>query len=86
MAKITLKQIRKELDELMKEKKKGLTSSKEINLAVNRARFEINLKYGKNWRERFKTNHKKSYDFSKPSQAQDLGDEWDHYAWTADDY
>lgn len=29
---------------------------------------------------------KPSYDFSKPSQAQDLGDEWEHYAWSSDDY
>lgn len=31
-------------------------------------------------------HRKENYDFSKPSQAQDLGDEWDHYAWSADDY
>jgi hypothetical protein len=30
--------------------------------------------------------HKRNYDFSKPSQAQDLGDEWSDYAWSADDY
>lgn len=29
---------------------------------------------------------KSSYDFSKPSQAQNLGDEWSDYAWSADDY
>lgn len=86
MPKITLKQIRKELDDLMRENKKGLTSKKEINLALNKARYEINLKYGKNWRQRFSTNHKKSYDFDKPAQAQHLGPEWDHYAWSADDY
>lgn len=87
MAKITLKQIRKELDLLIIEKKKGCTTNKEINLALNRARYEINLKYGKNWRQRFQHNHKKKpYDFSKPYIAQDLGDEWDDYAWSADDY
>lgn len=86
MAKITLKSIRKELELLMREKKKGLTSQKEINNAVNRARQEINVKYGTNWRQRFKTNHKQSYDFDKPSMAQDLGPEWDDYAWGADDY
>lgn len=26
------------------------------------------------------------YDFNKPYQAQDLGDEWDDYPWSADDY
>lgn len=29
---------------------------------------------------------KGGYDFSKPAQAQDLGDEWDDYAWSGDDY
>ena len=87
MAKITLKQIRKELDILIKEKKKGCTTNKELNLALNSARHEINLKYGKNWRQRFQTNKKqKSYDFSKPYQAQDLGEEWDDYAWSGNDF
>jgi hypothetical protein len=27
-----------------------------------------------------------NYDFQKPSQAQELGDEWDHYAWSEKDY
>jgi hypothetical protein len=31
-------------------------------------------------------NHKSNYDFNKPFQAQDLGDEWDDYAWGANDY
>ena len=26
------------------------------------------------------------YDFSKPSSAQNLGDEWSDYAWSGDDY
>lgn len=26
------------------------------------------------------------YDFSKPFFAQDLGDEWDDYCWSADDF
>lgn len=86
MPKITAKQISKELDLLVAEKKKGLTSEKEINLALNRARYEINLKYGKNWRQTFKSGHHKSYDFSKPFQAQDLGDEWSDYAWSANDF
>lgn len=35
-----------------------------------------------------KNNSAKSdnYDFSKPYQAQELGDEWSDYAWSADDY
>jgi len=86
MAKITLKQIRKELDALIREKKKGLTAPKEINLALNRARHEINLKYGKDWRNRFAIQKRQSYDFDKPYQAQDLGDEWSDYAWSANDF
>ena len=31
-------------------------------------------------------HYKKDYDFNKPSFAQELGDEWDYYAWTADDF
>lgn len=27
-----------------------------------------------------------NYNFAKPSDAQDLGDEWDHFAWTESDY
>lgn len=31
-------------------------------------------------------NRVKGYDFKKPFIAQDLGDEWDDYAWSADDF
>lgn len=31
------------------------------------------------------TTKKDNYDYSKPFHAQELGDEWDHYAWSADD-
>jgi hypothetical protein len=27
-----------------------------------------------------------NYNFDKPYQAQDLGDEWSDYAWSADDF
>jgi hypothetical protein len=36
-----------------------------------------------------KTNpgaHKRNYDFDKPYQAQDLGDEWSDYAWGGNDF
>lgn len=33
-----------------------------------------------------KINKGSNYDFSKPYQAQDLGDEWSDYAWSADDF
>lgn len=28
----------------------------------------------------------KNYNFMRPIDAQNLGEEWDHYAWSADDY
>jgi uncharacterized protein YlxW (UPF0749 family) len=45
-------QIRKELAILINEKKKSCKNEKEINQSVNDARKEINLKYGKGWRDR----------------------------------
>lgn len=45
------KEIRKELAILIKEKLKLCTTEKEENVAVGTARQEINLKYGKGWRE-----------------------------------
>ncbi len=33
-----------------------------------------------------KLNKTHNYDFSKPYIAQDLGDEWSDYAWSADDF
>lgn len=33
-----------------------------------------------------KQKAKGSYDYTKPSQAQNLGDEWSDYAWSADDF
>lgn len=43
--------IRKELAILIKERTKDLPTQKEKNKAVNDCRQEINLKYGKGWRE-----------------------------------
>ncbi len=45
------KVIRKELAILIKEKQKTCKTEKEKNKAVDDARQEINLKYGKGWRE-----------------------------------
>lgn len=42
--------IRKELALLIKKKQAACTTEKQKNHAVNEARREINLKYGKNWR------------------------------------
>ena len=44
------KAIRKELAILIKQKLKLCTTKKEENVAVENARQEINLKYGKGWR------------------------------------
>lgn len=47
----SVNQIRQELAILIKEKNKLCTTDKEKNKAVDTARQEINLKYGKGWRE-----------------------------------
>ena len=83
--KLTTGKIRRELAILIEEKKKSCTTEAEVNHAINQARREINTKYGKDWREKYPTAGG-GYDFSKPSCAQGLGDEWDHYPWSADDY
>jgi len=44
-------EIRKELAILIKEKHKSCETQAERNKAVNDARYEINKKYGKGWRE-----------------------------------
>lgn len=31
-------------------------------------------------------NKRSNYNFQRPSDAQHLGDEWDDYAWSADDF
>lgn len=33
-----------------------------------------------------KKNNSSNYDFNKPFFAQNLGDEWDDYCWSADDF
>ncbi len=47
------KAIRKELAILIKIKHESCTTEKEKNKAVEKARQEINLKYGKGWREQY---------------------------------
>jgi len=32
------------------------------------------------------STNNKSYDFNKPSQSQNLGDEWSDYAWSGNDF
>jgi len=46
--------IRKELAILIKEKQSLCTTEQEKSQALNEARKEINLKYGKGWRETWK--------------------------------
>lgn len=88
--KLTTGKIRYELAILIQEKQKTCVTDQEKNHAVTLARQEINTKYGIGWRDKYDprlaTMHKQGYDFSKPYQAQDLGDEWSDYAWSADDY
>lgn len=60
---MTVRSIRKELAILIESKKNGTTDQKEINIAVETARQEINAKYGKGWRESYPSgNRPKSYD------------------------
>lgn len=77
--------IRKELALLIKEKKKSCKTEKEENKAVNLARQEINVKYGKDWRSKEAI---KSYQRNPQHIGTDIpdGDEWYHYAQTADDF
>jgi hypothetical protein len=73
--------IRKELALLIKEKQANCKTEKEKNKALNEARQQINAKYGKDWRE-----SSKDYNYNRPSWAQELGDEWDDYAWSGNDF
>jgi len=71
------KAIRKELAILIKQKLKVCTSKKKENVAVEIARQEINLKYGKGWREwdDFKPSNQK---YSEPStyDVHTFGEHW----------
>lgn len=60
--------IRKELALLIKQKQSKCTTESEKNKAVNDARKEINIKYGKGWRDRKKSD----YNFDRPFWAQEL--------------
>jgi len=46
------KEIRKELAILINKNKKLCISKKEESLSVDKARKQINIKYGKGWREK----------------------------------
>jgi len=66
----------------------------EVSKAVKTGKYFIKNTFEEVQRNQLKPkNHigkkvfrKSNYNFSKPHQAQNLGDEWDHYAWGADDY
>lgn len=47
-----IKSIRKELAILIKQKQQNCITEKEKNKAINDARMEINIKYGKDWRNK----------------------------------
>ena len=63
------KQIRKELAILIKEKHKTCVTESERNKVVNDVRQEINIKYGKGWRDRdlFKPYDNENTKFQSPS-------------------
>lgn len=61
--------------ELSKEKISGKLFIKNTNIEV--AANKVTRKDG---------NSKGVYDFNKPYQAQGLGDEWDDYAWSGNDF
>ena len=62
--------------EISREKKTGKLFIKNTDIEVSPSKVcrKINYKSSAN------------YDFSKPYQAQDLGDEWSDYAWSSDDF
>ena len=74
------KAIRKELAILIKEKLKVCTTKKEENVAVETARQEINLKYGKGWREwdDFKPQAVSNEKYNEPSiyDKHTFGEHW----------
>lgn len=90
---MTTRNIRRELTLLVKRKQATCTTDKERNHAVNQARQEINAKYGHGWRD-----NEKPKIFTRDSQrplgrnpqhfGTDIpeGDEWYHWAQTADDF
>lgn len=74
------KAIRKELAISIKQKLKVCTSKKEENVAVETARQEINLKYGKGWREwdDFKPQAVSKQKYNEPSihDGHTFGEDW----------
>ncbi len=74
------KAIRKELAILIKEKLKVCNTKKEENVAVETARQEINLKYGKGWREwdDFKPQAVSKQKYNEPSiyEGHTFGEHW----------
>lgn len=58
----SVRNIRKELAILIKEKQSTCTTEAEKNKAVEVARQEINAKYGKGWRENYPSGYRQSYD------------------------
>ncbi len=72
--------VRKELAILIKNKLKVCTTKKEKNIAVEKARQEINLKYGKGWREwdDFKPQPTRTQKYNNPSiyDGHTFGEYW----------
>jgi hypothetical protein len=47
---------------------------------------DVEISSDKLTRKNNKLSKKSNYNFDKPYQAQELGDEWDHYCWGANDF
>ena len=60
--------------EVMREKSSG-------KLFIKNTEIEVTGKVIRNNQQKTK-----AYDFNKPFDAQDLGDEWDDYAWSGKDF
>ena len=60
--------------EVMREKSSG-------KLFIKNTEIEVTGKVIRNNQQKIK-----AYDFNKPFDAQDLGDEWDDYAWSGKDF
>ena len=60
--------------EVMREKSSG-------KLFIKNTEIEVMGKVIRNNQQKIK-----AYDFNKPFDAQDLGDEWDDYAWSGKDF
>ncbi|MEA1848991.1 hypothetical protein U9K52_08725 [Chryseobacterium sp. MHB01] len=55
-------------------------------MSKNKIRVKFPNKKPKKQRKNRSQNPKQGYNYNKPFWAQELPDEWDDYAWSADDF